>query len=191
MIWVAGIFFFLWGLVFHVAGSGERGLMWLFAMAFAWTPLALLIWFVVWRAGKRDKWHAQLMADHGVPPGAGLDHQERGDGVMLDPKGKRLVVYNGGDWRAYAYADVRQWEAVTETAGAVAPVGGLPNQLAGMGMAIGNARRAAKGTGLFITVRDVKNPRWRITMSRERDRDRWMEILRQELNEGGVDRAAA
>jgi hypothetical protein len=44
-------------------------------------------------------------------------------------------------------------------------------------------RDAAANTGFFVTVRDVDNPKWRIEMRDEATQARWMEILRQEINE--------
>ena len=35
----------------------------------------------------------------------------------------------------------------------------------------------------FVTVRDIDNPKWRIAMSDSNTQARWMEILRQSINE--------
>ena len=45
------------------------------------------------------------------------------------------------------------------------------------------AKQASANTGLFVLVKDVENPRWRIAMKDEGTQARWMEILRQEVNE--------
>lgn len=42
-----------------------------------------------------------------------------------------------------------------------------------------NARRNRKESGLFISVRDIDRPEWRIDMPNEKNQKRWMEILRQ------------
>jgi hypothetical protein len=36
---------------------------------------------------------------------------------------------------------------------------------------------------LFVTVRDIDNPVWRISMFEADDRARWSEILRQHVDE--------
>jgi hypothetical protein len=42
---------------------------------------------------------------------------------------------------------------------------------------------AAANTGFFVAVRDVDNPIWRVEMTDAGREARWMEILRQEINQ--------
>ena len=61
--------------------------------------------------------------------------------------------------------------------------GGLAGGLVAGAASLGAAARAAAETGFFVKVRDVDNPEWRVSMDQKADRDRWSEILEQEINE--------
>lgn len=39
---------------------------------------------------------------------------------------------------------------------------------------------------MFLNMRDVDHPEWRVSMFDSADRARWAEILRQELREVGI-----
>lgn len=61
-----------------------------------------------------------------------------------------------GFWKIYLFSDVREWETRN-----------------GLG----------KNSGLYVSVKDVDHPKWRIEMKDDGIQARWMEILRQEINE--------
>lgn len=175
-LWTGAV---LWGLFLTLvtvavpAGGG--------ALAFflvGWTPMGLLVWFVAHRAAKRDAAHQAMLVAAEVSPGAGFDHAESGTGLALNPQARTLTLLIGGQWKTYSYADVREWEAIKETPGVV--VGG---NLAAVGAEVAMRRQAAAHTGFFVTVRDVQHPKWRIAMKDTGVQARWMEIMRQEINE--------
>jgi len=141
-------------------------------------PLGLQLWFVLHRASKRGATHEAMLAEAGVSPSSGFDYSERGTGIAINPKARTLTLLDGGFWKTYAFDEVREWETRHEQASQM--IGG---GLMGVAAAAGNDRRAAANTGLFVVVKDIENPKWRIEMRDVRTQARWMEILRQQLNE--------
>lgn len=136
--------------------------------------------------GRKDKFkaaHAAMLASAGVAPGAGFDHSEGGSAVAVNRQAKTLSLRIGEKWKAYPFADVRGWEANKERAGQVV-ASNLTGAMASLGPNLRASRDAAAATGLFVTVRDIENPKWRIAMGDSSTQARWMEILRQSINEG-------
>lgn len=127
--------------------------------------------------------HAAMLASAGVAPGAGFDHSEGGSAVAVNRQAKTLSLRIGEKWKAYPFADVRGWEANKERAGQVV-ASNLTGAMASLGPNLRASRDAAAATGLFVTVRDIENPKWRIAMGDSSTQARWMEILRQSINEG-------
>ncbi len=82
-------------------------------------------------------------------------HVEKDTGIFVDNARKKLGVVAGGESQLYDYGEVRSW-----------------------------ATRAMPDDWKFVVgVRDSQNPMWHIRMRDFRQRDRWMEILEQEINE--------
>lgn len=178
-----GIVFLLWALfwtsVLTVSASAFEKMG---GLAVGWAPLAGLIWFYIHRASARGNAHARMLEAAGVPPGAGWDHAEDGAGIAINRATKSVGLLADGQFRVYPYGQIRSWEARSERAGGVVGVG-VAAGVAAAGANARLAREAEANTGLFVQVRDVESPSWRIAMSREEARARWMEILRQEINE--------
>lgn len=145
-------------------------------------PTGLLVWSLIKRAGGREAAHQSMLQAAGVAQGAGFDHSEEGTGIAINKQGKTLSLLMGGFHKTYPYADIREWQSIKETAGAAVGVG-VSGGLAAMGASERMKRDAAANTGFFVTVRDVDNPKWRIEMKDEATQARWMELLRQEINE--------
>lgn len=175
----------LWALLLSFGISAafhEGGLFGLAVMLVGWGPLGLLIWFVFNRATKREAAHAAMLNEAGVQPSSGCDHTEKGAGIAINKQAKTLTMLINGFWKTYPYADVRGWETRKERAGEVVGVG-LAAGTAALGANVRAERAAAANTGLFVTVKDVENPKWRIEMRDDGIQARWMEILTQEINE--------
>lgn len=102
-------------------------------------------------------------------------------GIALDPEKKEIHLYSKPNYKTYKFEDVRRWETNIQTGG----------QIYGTGLAVASANIAAarsnvKNSGLFLDVRDIDFPRWRIEFNLrkiEKEIPRWMEILRQHINE--------
>lgn len=109
-------------------------------------------------------------------------------GVVLNPSEKAITLADTASTvKKYRYDEIRSWSNEEETAGETIGVGFH----AGMAALGANARAKAKArenTGLFISVKDINHPVFRIGMQNKKDRQKWFEILTQELNEDGVNR---
>ncbi len=180
---VLGIVFLLWALfwtsVLTVSASAIEKLG---GLAVGWAPLAGLIWFYVRRASSRGKAHGRMLEAAGVAPGAGWDHAEDGAGIAINKASRMVALMSDGRFKVYPYGQVRSWESRSERAGGVVGVG-VAAGVAAAGANARLAREAEANTGLFVEVRDIEFPVWRVAMNRETTRNRWMEILRQEINE--------
>jgi hypothetical protein len=154
-------------------------------LALGWGPLAVIVWFYVHRAGSRGKARSQMLAELDIPADQGWDHAEDGTAIAINQATKSVGLLAGGRFKIYGYDQIRSWEAREERAGGVVGVG-VAAGVAAAGANVRMAREAEANTGLFVEVKDVDAPRWRIAMKREGARSRWMEILRQEIKEGGA-----
>jgi hypothetical protein len=82
-------------------------------------------------------------------------HAEKDTGIFVDSARRKVGVVAGAATRAYDYGDVRSWST-----------------------------RAMPNDWMFVVaVKDAQNPMWRIRMRNSAERDRWMEILQQEIHE--------
>ncbi|MES2149871.1 MAG: DUF4755 domain-containing protein [Pseudomonadota bacterium] len=151
----------------------------------AWGPVGLLTWFLIARATGREKLHSAMLGALGVQPGAGFDHSEGGTGIALNPKSRTLALLADGGYQSYDYERVREWASNEQKAGQVVGFG-LAGAASATGANIRAAREAAANTGLFVTVKDLGRPQWRVAMKDKAMRARWMELLQQEINEGGA-----
>lgn len=168
-------------LIFFFVHDRQQGGAAFAALLAGMAPLAGLIWFLQARRARWRREHGQMLAAAGVAPG-GLEHGEDDSGIAVNAATQSLTLSHAGRWKTYSFADVRRWETNLVKAGVV-----VGSNLAGATAALGanlDAARAAKArTGLFVDVRDVDRPRWRIAMGSEAMQARWMEILDQEINE--------
>lgn len=124
-------------------------------------------------------------------------HFEDKTAVALNEEKREIVLANSaGIVKSYPFASVRDWSVKEETAGQTGYIAGGTDGAAiaqglAIGVAAGNAnvkalQQARANTGLFINIKDVDHPEWRVSMQSKDDRNRWFEILNQALNEGGV-----
>lgn len=178
--------FVLWGLFFSIFIPAMRGLGALGMFAFAWMPTGALVWFVLRRAGQREKLHRAMLDSAGVAQGTGFDHAEDGTGIALNRSKRELALLADGEWRTYGYEQIREWAIQSQQAGTVVAGFGVVNGISAAGASARMAREAKANTGLFLTVKDLERPQWRVAMKEPMVRARWMELLRQEINEGGV-----
>lgn len=98
--------------------------------------------------------------------------------IALDATRCMLSLKAKGTVKEYPFADVRGWERNSMSGGHV--------MTGGMGGVLNNIHASARNraaSGLFVQVRDIDHPVWRIDMPRPADQQRWMEILQQYINE--------
>lgn len=138
--------------------------------------------FLVWRWSKSHQASAEkhLREMIGLTEGTGYlfaSGVESACGIALNPATRKIALIEAGARKAYSFDDIREWQTIHETAGQVIG-GGLQGAVANIGA---NSAAAAR-SGLFITVRDIDRPKWRIVMP-QKEHARWMEIMRQVVNE--------
>lgn len=163
--------------------SGQSMFVALIFMAVGFGPLVVQIRRSRSNRAKAKAAHAAMLASAGVAPGAGFDHAEAGSGVAVSRSARTLSLRLGETWKTYPFTDVRGWETNKEQAGQVI-AGNVSGAMAALGPNLRASQEAAAATGLFVTVRDIDNPKWRIAMSNTQTQARWMEILQQAINEG-------
>jgi hypothetical protein len=113
--------------------------------------------------------------------GLSLRHFWGGSGIAVDPAKRQLHLYAKPHYKVYDFADVRRWER-NEMSGGMAVGTGL----AVVSHNFATAAQNDKDSGLFIEVRDIEHPRWRVAFPRRhlgKELPRWMEVLRQSINE--------
>ena len=156
----------------------------IFLMVVAYAPLAYVIrqWWV--ERGKHKVAVMGMVADSGTQPESGYSHAEGRSAISLDKDARTVTMLSEGVKKTYPYSSVRSWEVNKVTAGETIGVG-VVGATAALGANLRAARQAKAASGLFVTVKDVDYPKWRIEMKDQRNQDRWMEILRQEINYDG------
>lgn len=124
-------------------------------------------------------------------------HMAGPSGIAIDPERQILRLRSGADTKKpltkdYPFSDVRDFEKVILSGGQFRGQHSAgPNMqsavgasMANLGVAAQNARlnrENQKASGIFITVKDIDNPKWRVAFADEKGMDRWMEILRQSI----------
>lgn len=120
-------------------------------------------------------------------------------GIAISNNLKQVALINQSIQKVYGVEQIRGHEIKNVEPGRVSPgitvhrdsiIGDLRGVGEGIGAAIAepiaNAalkREAQNKSGLFVQVKDIDHPVWRITMYNTHDQDRWHEILSQ-LYEG-------
>ncbi|WP_426212286.1 DUF4755 domain-containing protein [Massilia sp. TWP1-3-3] len=165
--------FWSFGIKFATGFDGKLG-----TAALAWGPAVLLAWFVIGRALRREKLHDAALESLGVAKGAGFDHSEDGTGIAINVKSRAVALVGDGGFKTYGYEQLRSWVDREER-----PTGVVVGTVQGAAHNVRASREAAANTGLFVTVKDVERPEWRVAMKDRMARARWMELLRQQINE--------
>lgn len=105
-----------------------------------------------------------------------LEYQNR-SGIAVAGNGD-IVLSEGDFTKSYPKNAIREWQKSVYERGVVSGGG-----LAGLAVIAQEEARAKAGTGLFISVRDVERPQWHIQIRDQGTLTKWMEILRQEIND--------
>ena len=101
-----------------------------------------------------------------------------GTGIAISPERKIVKLKLKNNVKEYPFSDVRKWETNISSGGHI--MGGGTQVL---GHNIRTNRKNKVESGLFIKVKDIDNPEWRIAMMNKKEQNRWMEILQQTMNE--------
>lgn len=140
----------------------------------------LLVGLASGSAGPADSKQAQAFSD-----GYKYSFMNSDTAIAVSPERKIVRLKSGGVVKDYPFADVRNWETHLLTGGdIVATSATVQGGLAAVGANRRNAQMNKAGSGLFVNVRDIDHPSWRIVMLNKADQNRWVEILQQLINEG-------
>lgn len=109
-------------------------------------------------------------------------------GISVVPQTETIHLMEDGNTKTYEFKDIRSWNTNVQSGGNATYVGG--NAFTAMGIGSDNRkteRDNERRTGLFVSVRDVDRPIWRVKFSEdlveeERQQARWFEILNQTVN---------
>lgn len=122
-------------------------------------PIAIaLIVVYVFKANKTKKANDIRSEIAEITGNSKLIHIEKDTALALNQSKAEVLVAKPGLMKKYSYTDIRQWRERTE---------------------LGDE-------GISLMVRDIDIPEWKIVMRDKADRNRWFEILTQEINEGGI-----
>jgi hypothetical protein len=148
----------------------------------------LLAW-AAWLLIKAIKGPGKPTADNSLRDrlsGFHYNHFHEKSGIALDSSRQEVHLISNGAYKVYPFGHIRSWETNIATGGMIRS---SPSVTAGMVAVAENLRQQRENranTGLFIQVRDVDHPKWHIEFPArdvQRQLERWMEILRQEVNE--------
>ncbi len=108
-------------------------------------------------------------------------HFYKNTGIAVDTENKEVHLKDRSNYKIYKFDQIRSWETNVQTGGQVYGTG-----LAAIAANFESANANKNNTGLFVKVKDVDFPEWKINFpigSAKKDLARWMEILQQTLNE--------
>lgn len=115
-------------------------------------------------------------------PQAKYKFYNKGYGIAIDVEGETLHLKELAREMSYPFRSVRDWKSNIATGGMLSGGGAF-----GAGQRIRQGIENKRDTGLFVTVKDIENPKWKIEFpgsARELENElaRWMEILNQSIN---------
>lgn len=163
------LFFMIVGGAAGEQGQRTEGTLLIIA---AVVPMALLA-LSLWLLGRRGR--SQFMsAAQGIDPR--FVHFHDASGIAVDAKHRRLILANNNSIRTYGFDDVREHTCAWRT-------GGQSNK-SGIGNLIRDAKNELdnrEASGVFVWVKDIDHPEWRIGFRSKKKAQRWHEILQQAL----------
>lgn len=121
--------------------------------------------------------------------GAGFTYsfESNNTGIALSTDRQVVKLKEKKNIKEYAFTDIREWECNLASGGEIVFTGGsFSGGMAVLGENRRNKNRNVAASGLFVTVRDIDNPVWRVEMLDKKSQQRWMEIMRQCVNESPV-----
>jgi predicted NACHT family NTPase len=109
-------------------------------------------------------------------------HEYDGTAIGINKGESKIYLKNGKVEKTYSFKEVRKWESSIQSNEVYRGSG-----MAGVAASLSVAANNKKNTGLFIDTRDIDNPKWTIRFKIDRKIEqslgRWIEILRQSINE--------
>lgn len=148
-------------------------------------PLALVgLALIVWGIIARSKSSTNTSTAEGFGSGFTYAFESNKTGIALSTDRKIVKLKDLKLTKEYPFSDIREWKTNIASGGEIFFAGGsFSAGMAALGENRRNRKRNIADSGFFITVRDIDNPVWRIEMLDEKSQQRWMEIMRQCINE--------
>jgi hypothetical protein len=118
--------------------------------------------------------------------GFNYNHFYENSGIGIDSSAKEIHLISKGEYKVYPFEKIRNWETNIVTGGLTRSAPSLTSAMAATADNLRQQRENKANTGLFLQVKDVDHPKWHIEFpvkDIQRQLERWMEILRQEVNE--------
>jgi len=145
-------------------------------------PLAIAVPLALWglfsiSAKNSLKAYNEVTADANTV-GYQYSFYSNGTGIAVATDKKSLKLQVKGKTKEYPFEMIRSWETNIQTGGNVVGTGFA---VAANNMAAAKAN--IRNSGLFVYTKDIDNVEWRIEMLKKVDQAKWMEILRQNINE--------
>lgn len=172
---------------------------WVWAIATFIFPIAIIAFFFIGRDGNSKEVRGSngqaSLVDAPWPDWETIDfcHEFKDTGIAIDRQNRKIFLKSVFDKKIlekqYLFSDVRSWNTNIATGGQTVTYGKV-GVSAAIGVGVNNymvAKRNEEQTGLFVNVKDIDFPEWRIAFSPTKEREmalkRWMEIMRQVVNE--------
>lgn len=143
--------------VFIFSSSNSLNRETMIFLSAAWGPVTFVYLVGKAKNSAAKKGKDSLHSQSGVPPDSKFLHWENNTGIALNADASTITVRMGDKVKTYKFSDVRKWWVVN-----------------------------AYGGHFHVLFKDIDDPEWRIVMVAEQTRNRWMEILRQAINEDGL-----
>ena len=139
-------------------------------------------WKLFWLQNTRQELAENELGSLPELQAADYKHVFNTSAIALNKSNQTLFLADGTARKNYSFEDIRKWSYEVLTGGRV--VGGGLQQVA-INREVNQANR--DGSGFFVEVRDIDRPKWHIKFEHgsktETELLRWMEILRQHINE--------
>lgn len=143
-------------------------------------------WKLFWLQDTRQELAENELSSLPELQAADYKHVFNTSAIALNKSNQTLFLVDGTARKNYAFEDIRKWNYTFLTGGRVVG-GGL--QHGAFNQQVNQANR--DGSGFFVEVRDIDHPKWHIKFQHDSKAEtellRWMEILRQNINEGEDD----
>lgn len=160
-----------------------------FVLSYAFAPLGLIgflvgVVLIVMGAVQASGASSNTSTTEGFGAGFTYSFECNNSGIALSTDRQVVKLKEKKNIKEYAFVDIREWECNLASGGDIVYTGGsFSGGMAVVGENMRNKKRNVAASGLFVTVRDIDNPVWRIEMMDKKSQQRWMEIMRQCLNE--------
>lgn len=148
-----------------------------------------LIALAAWLYFKKNKSEASLSATSDLKQlisGFNYNHLYKNSGIAIDSFKREIHLISAGEHKVYPFSKIRDWETNIASGGLTRYAPTAAYAVLATADNLRQQRENKANTGLFVNMKDVDHPKWHIEFDPkdvQRELERWMEILRQEVND--------